>query len=265
MPLAQKHVALAGLGRGKTRALALGKTMQARGHKIMAISALARTDTDKLLLKAVGTLAEAPALEEIEPPMPVYRPEEDPRDFTISREDDGGWRLHFERSRDQGKTWEKTGPVNPGVNGEHFDSIQASILDHGEGVLQVICRTRQGYASTSWSYDNGETWSPTTASILPNTGSGSDAVTLKDGRHLVIYNNTSGPPERLNKGVRFPLDLAVSKDGVHWDHLMTLETEPRGAGYAYPAIIQGKDGRIHITYTWDRKLIKHVVIDPNKI
>jgi len=67
--------------------------MKKRGVTLMAISALARTNVRELLLKAVGALAEAPVLEEIELPMPVYRPEEDPRDFEISREDDASWRV----------------------------------------------------------------------------------------------------------------------------------------------------------------------------
>jgi len=69
------------------------KEMKKRGISLMTISALARTNVRELLLKAVGMLAEAPAMEEIEPPMPVYRPEEDPRDFEISREDDASWRV----------------------------------------------------------------------------------------------------------------------------------------------------------------------------
>ena len=69
------------------------KEMKKRGVTLMSISALARTNVRELLLKAAGALADAPALEEIEPPMPVYRPEEDPREFAISREDDAGWRV----------------------------------------------------------------------------------------------------------------------------------------------------------------------------
>ena len=69
------------------------KEMKKRGIKLISISALARTNVRELLLKAAGALADAPPLEEIEPPMPVYRPEEDPREFTISREDDAGWRV----------------------------------------------------------------------------------------------------------------------------------------------------------------------------
>ena len=69
------------------------KEMKKRGVTLMTISALARTNVRELLLKAAGALAEAPTLEEIEPPMPVYRPAEDPREFAISREDDAGWRV----------------------------------------------------------------------------------------------------------------------------------------------------------------------------
>ena len=69
------------------------KEMKKRGVTLMSISALARKNVRELLLKAAGKLAELPPLEEIEPPMPVYRPEEDPREFFISREDDAGWRV----------------------------------------------------------------------------------------------------------------------------------------------------------------------------
>jgi GTP-binding protein len=65
------------------------KELNKRGFVSMAISALARTDVRELLLKAAATLAETPTLEEVEPPMPIYRPVEDPRAFAILRESDG--------------------------------------------------------------------------------------------------------------------------------------------------------------------------------
>ncbi|MGA2503746.1 MAG: Obg family GTPase CgtA, partial [Anaerolineales bacterium] len=65
------------------------KELKQRGFTSMAISALARTEVHELLLKAVATLASTPELEEVEPPLPVYRPVEDPRSFTIIREPDG--------------------------------------------------------------------------------------------------------------------------------------------------------------------------------
>src|SRR6266545_3585962 len=81
--------------------------------ELMTISALARTNTRELLIKAYQKLAEAPPLEEVEPPMPVYRPKEDPRDFKISREDDGSWRVSgtaIERSAKM-TFWEHDGSV----------------------------------------------------------------------------------------------------------------------------------------------------------
>ena len=75
------------------RLAGIKKELKKRGVTLMTISALARTNIRDLLLKATAKLAEAPALEEIEAPMPVYRSEEDPRDFSISREDDASWRV----------------------------------------------------------------------------------------------------------------------------------------------------------------------------
>jgi predicted neuraminidase len=90
---------------------------------------------------------------------------------------------------------------------------------------------------------------------LPNPNSGIDAVTLKDGRHLLVYNHTA-------KG-RTPLNLAISPDGTKWEAALVLESEP--GEYSYPAIIQTRDGLVHITYTWKRQRVRHVVIDPAQL
>ena len=90
---------------------------------------------------------------------------------------------------------------------------------------------------------------------LPNPNSGIDAVTLRDGRHLIVYNHaTEG---------RTPLNVAVSRDGRRWDPVVVLERDP--GEYSYPAVIQSGDGRVHITYTWKRQRIKHVAIDPTEL
>ncbi len=60
---------------------------------VMPISALTRTGVRELLLKATAALSATPPLEETAPPMPVYRPAEDSRQFTIKREGANRWRL----------------------------------------------------------------------------------------------------------------------------------------------------------------------------
>ena len=175
-----------------------------------------------------------------------------------------GWRVHFERSTDQGATWTKIGPVEKG-GGFGYDMIQGSLLRHADGRLQSLGRTRNGVTASTWSADGGLTWSPLAPLHVPNTNSGTDAVTLADGRHLLVFNDTNPPPERRTKGVRYPIHVALSDDGVTWRTVATLDVAPHPAGYAYPAVIQAKDGRIHITYTCHRDMIKHVVLDPARL
>jgi alpha-L-rhamnosidase len=116
----------------------------------------------------------------------------------------------------------------------------------------------------SWSSDNGETWSPMKPGGLPNNNSGTDAVTLKDGRHLLVYNHVL-PPESAEegRGARTPLNLAWSKDGRKWYAALILEDSI--GEYSYPSIIQSNDGMVHVVYTWRREKIKYVKIDPSKL
>ena len=90
------------------------RALKKRGVTLMTISALARTNVRELLQKAVALLAEAPPIEEIELPMPVYRPEEDPREFSISREDDASWRI-------SGKSIERAAAM---TYWEHYESVR---------------------------------------------------------------------------------------------------------------------------------------------
>lgn len=171
-----------------------------------------------------------------------------------------GWRVHFERSNDGGKTWEATGPVN---DPEKIRAIQPSILAYKDGRLQALGRTRYSGIFSIWSKDNGKTWGEMGVIDLPNPSSGTDAVTLQDGRQLLVYNHNTREAT-TNKG-RSPLNVAVSEDGIHWSAALVLENDLDAPnGFAYPAVIQTRDGLVHVTYTWQRKRIKHVVIDPSK-
>lgn len=178
-----------------------------------------------------------------------------------STEGDGGWRVHFERTGNFGQTWTTTPPVN---DGKAIGAIQPSILFHPGGRLQAIGRTHNDKLFQIWSDDNGFTWGKMTLLDLPNPDSGTDAVTLHDGRQLLVYNHNTRDQTK-NKG-RSPLNVAISTDGKNWSAALVLENDANApSGFAYPAVIQTADGLVHITYTWERKRIRHVVIDPSKL
>ena len=167
----------------------------------------------------------------------------------------------MEISPDMGLNWERTKAIN---NGEKIGAIQPTILVHPKGKLQILNRSTNKEILSSWSSDNGRTWTKLKPIGLPNPNSGIDGVTLKDGRHVLIYNHIS-PTKRW--GERNVLNMAISKDGIKWEAAVLLENDlnnERGE-YSYPAVIQSSDGMINITYTWNRELIKHVVVDPSKI
>ena len=88
--------------------------------------------------------------------------------------------------------------------------------------------TRCGRICVSDSYDDGITWTPARATELPNPNSGIDAVHLKDGRYVMVYNHTPAAARRSN--------LAISTDGDHWTPWLTLESDP--GEYSYPSMIQ---------------------------
>ncbi|AWW31195.1 sialidase [Echinicola strongylocentroti] len=172
-----------------------------------------------------------------------------------------GWNIHFEVTSDFGDTWENVGPIARGA--DDINAIQPSVLDHGNGKLQILARTRNRAIGASWSEDYGQTWTPMEKSNLPNNNSGTDAVTLEDDRHLLVYNHVLPPGEKA-KGPRTPLNVSVSEDGIHWNASLILE-DSEISQYSYPSIIQSSDGMVHIVYTWRRERIKYVQIDPSKL
>ena len=174
-----------------------------------------------------------------------------------------GWRVHFESVQlvdgIPNGTWKRVGPIN---DGKEFNAIQPTFLHHADGRLQVLCRTKEAVITSSHSTDGGETWSPMKAIDLPNPNSGIESVTLHDGRHLMIYNHLgSGASGWGRRGL---LNLAISDDGENWRKVAVVEREQRGE-FSYPAIIQTEDGKVHITYTWKRQRVKHLVVDPAKL
>jgi predicted neuraminidase len=160
------------------------------------------------------------------------------------------WTPWVERSSDNAKTWTKHGPII--YPGEVYAAIQPAIVALRDGRLRMFVRTtdRIGRIARSDSTDGGLSWTPLVATDLPNPNSGIDAVGLQDGRIVLVYNHT--------KSGRSPLNVAVSDDGDRWRMFLALESQP--GEFSYPAVIQSRDGSVHVIYTWNRKRIKHVEI-----
>lgn len=163
--------------------------------------------------------------------------------------DEKTWQIHLEKSDAQGKNFKKII-----IDCGNFGVIQPSILQHSDGRLQLLCRSRQNVIVSSWSADEGNTWSKLTALALPNPNAGADAVSLKNGLYLLVYNPL--PAGKNWWEGRSILKLALSKNGIDWNDIYTLEQHDSGE-YSYPAIIQSTDGAIHLSYTSERKKIKY--------
>ena len=184
------------------------------------------------------------------------------------------WAVWIERSTDKGKTWSKIGPIVPptdlpripGSTGARISAqtpgdadwkqtegiIQPSVVSLGGKHLRFYARSTEKTARVvvADSYNDGMTWTPAHSIEIPNPNSGIDAVSLKDGRIILIYNNTTTG--------RTPLNLAISSDAEHFTMFSTLESQP--GEYSYPSMIQAKNGDLCITYTWDRKSIRYLRI-----
>ena len=163
------------------------------------------------------------------------------------------WKVHIEKSSDDGKSWLKI-PIDPQTE---FDVIQPSVLVLGDERLQILCRSRDNSVMQAFSKDNGDTWSQISRTALPNPNSGTDAITLSNGLHLLVYN-----PTVKGKNGRSKLSVALSKTGKDWQEVLSLENQKKGE-FSYPAVIESSDGKIHISYTHKRRNIKHVVLEFN--
>jgi len=164
------------------------------------------------------------------------------------------WKAHLEISADRGNTWSI---VN--INHESpVQVIQPSIVKHKNGNIQVLCRSKENKVMSSFSNDDGQTWQPWQATNLLNPNAATDAICLKNGQFMIVYN-----PDLAGKDWwegRTKLRVALSKDGLNWKDALILEDGKKGDEYSYPTIIQGDEGLIHIIYTWNRKSIKHIVL-----
>lgn len=170
--------------------------------------------------------------------------------------------VHIELSDTKLKNWRRLPHV---ADPEKLTPLQPSVLDHGNGRLQILVRTFARELGSAWSEDSGKTWGPLHSLGIPLSNSGIDATRLPDGRFIVVYNPTGAPSRATAWGERYPITIALSDDGINWRNVLDLETAPLREGYAYPCVIIGTDGNIHLTYTWNRTRIRYMVIDPARL
>lgn len=127
---------------------------------------------------------------------------------------------------------------------EFPDKSMTAFFRNGRSIHRIL---------RSDSQDGGMTWSPVTATDLPHPGAGIEAILLRDGRLMMIYNDSEKERDRLA--------VSVSEDrGKSWVHTRHLENSP-GQRFDYPSIIQARDGTFHATYSYNVKTIKYVHFD----
>lgn len=154
-------------------------------------------------------------------------------------------------SEDNGQNWHGSLPIVGKGN------IQPSFVLKNNGTIVAFMRDsgdEPGRIMMAESSDEGNSWSFAKDSDIPNPGASIEAIKLKSGNWLLIYNDVEDG--------RYSLAAALSNDeGATWKWKKHLENS-EGESFHYPSVIQSKNGKIHITYSYflkgNRKSIKHV-------
>lgn len=159
---------------------------------------------------------------------------------------------------DLGGSWQFSKPLI-GVG-----NIQPAIAETKSGELVTYMRDNGPAPKRlhiSSSADNGKSWSPVRNSDIPNPGSAADIVTLKNGNWILIYNDQE-------RG-RYNLSVALSEDyGKTWPWHRKIEDGQNPTQAHYPAIVEGKNGQLHISYSYfseKGKNIKYASFGPGWI
>ncbi len=167
------------------------------------------------------------------------------------------WHAHIEISSDDGASWQKI-QLDSSTG---YKIIQPTLIIHRDMSITALMRSNINYIVESKSTDDGRTWSIPTPTDVLNPNAGIDALTLGDGRHLMVYNPMKSGTEWFDG--RSKLYLLLSEDdGQSWLDVLKLEDNDEGE-FSYPAIIRASDGTIHISYTSDRSNIRYLRLKLN--
>jgi predicted neuraminidase len=131
---------------------------------------------------------------------------------------------------------------------------QPTVVQLSDGSVLALFRSTQAKAMImkSVSTDRGLTWSAPEPTEFPNPEAGIAMARLSNGRLVLVYNDSPR--------TRSPLTVAMSADdGKTWPWKRNIETDP--FEFSYPCVIQSGDGLIHVSYTYKRTHIKHVVFN----
>ena len=156
-------------------------------------------------------------------------------------------------SDDEGRSWKPSKPI------VGYGNIQPAIVQKKDGSLVAFMRDNgdaPGKILKSISTDDGYSWTAAEKSDIPNPGTSVDAIKLKDGNWVMVYNDLEGG--------RYSVAVSLSDDeGQTWKWTKRLERDNSKKGsFSYPSVIQAKDGLIHASYSYrigeDKKTIKVV-------
>jgi predicted neuraminidase len=158
-------------------------------------------------------------------------------------------------SDDLGEHWRASsplvgfGPIQPTLVQKKDGTVVSYLRDSGDAPQRVM---------KSISKDEGETWSFAVDTDIPNPGSSLEAIALRDGRWLMVYNDTEDG--------RHSMALSLSDDeGETWKWNKNInKIGERSKSYGYPSLIQTRDGTLHLTFTYKEKgknSIKHATFN----
>jgi predicted neuraminidase len=145
-------------------------------------------------------------------------------------------------SDDGGNTWTASEPI------VGYGNIQPSLVRRRDGTLVAYMRDNGPAPKrihTSVSRDNGMTWTPAVDTDFPNPGASVEAISLRDGSWLIVYND-------LESG-RHSLAVSLSEDEGRtwkWTRHLELDRQRKSASFHYPSVMQARDGSIHVTYSY---------------